>query len=129
MPASSCGYVPRPLNRLQTSFHFATFIWNCLVGCLTCPRFSRGPSPIHTVRRRLQALVGQQQITISASQGSLDVNSARSCARVTGCRITKVPAAPMLTASRCLSCLVSVERPKIESVANVTPAQLRRAPG
>jgi hypothetical protein len=26
MTASSWGYVPRPLNRLQTSFHFATII-------------------------------------------------------------------------------------------------------
>ena len=35
MAASWCGYAPRPLNLLQTSFHLATFIqifyarWNC----------------------------------------------------------------------------------------------------
>ena len=45
---------------------------------------------------------------ISVSKGSLDASSARRCARVTGFRITKVPAAPMFTASRCLSCLLSV---------------------
>ena len=35
MTASSCGYVPRPLNLLQTSFHFATFIWILLGSCRT----------------------------------------------------------------------------------------------
>ena len=53
------------------------------------------------------------QIVISASKGSLRANSSRSCARVTGRRITKVPAAPMLTASRCFSCWASVVGRKI----------------
>jgi hypothetical protein len=52
-------------------------------------------------------------VMISASKGSLRANSARSCARVTGCRITKVPAAPMLTASRCFSYSVGVVGRKV----------------
>ena len=53
------------------------------------------------------------QIMISASKGSLRANSARSCARLTGRRMTKVPAAPMLTASRCFSCSASVVGRKV----------------
>src|SRR6266516_4309841 len=50
---------------------------------------------------------------ISVANGSLRANSARSCARVTGRRITKVPAAPMLTLSRCFSCSASVVGRKV----------------
>jgi hypothetical protein len=54
-----------------------------------------------------------RQIRISVSKGSRRASSARSRAWVTGLRITKVPAAPMLTASRCFSCFASVAGRKV----------------
>src|SRR6266446_6462940 len=61
---------------------------------------------------------------ISVSKGSLRANSARSRVRVTGRRITKVPAAPMLTASRCFNSSASVEGRKVLWPPTLTP--LRR---
>jgi len=59
------------------------------------------------------AISRPSHIMISASKGNLRVNSARSWSRVTGRRITKVPAAPMFTASRCLSCSASLAGRKV----------------
>ena len=63
------------------------------------------------------------QITISVSNGSLFASSARSCALVTGRRITKVPAAPMLTASRCFSCSANALGRKVLCPPTLTPLE------
>ena len=44
-----------------------------------------------------------RQTTISAANGRWRATSARACAWVIGCRMTSVPAAPILTAPRCFS--------------------------
>jgi hypothetical protein len=53
------------------------------------------------------------QTMISVPAGTFDASSARSCDRVIGRRITNVPAAPILTTSRCQSCLASAAGRKI----------------
>jgi hypothetical protein len=48
------------------------------------------------------------QAIISAANGSLRATSARAWAWVIGCRMTSVPAAPILTAPRCFSASASL---------------------
>jgi hypothetical protein len=61
------------------------------------------------------------QTTISVSNGSLRPTSARTCAWVTRCRITNVPAAPMLTVPRCFSCSASLVGRNFRCPPTLTP--------
>ena len=61
------------------------------------------------------------QTTISATNGSLRATSARAWAWVNRCRRTRVPAAPILTAPRCLSASASLVGRKVLWPPTLTP--------
>jgi hypothetical protein len=61
------------------------------------------------------------QTTISATNGSLRATSARAWAWVIGCRMTSVPAAPILTAPRCFSASASLVGRKVLWPPTLTP--------
>jgi hypothetical protein len=61
------------------------------------------------------------QTTISATNGSRRATSARAWVRVTGCRMTSVPAAPILTAPRCFNAWASLVGRKVLWPPTLTP--------
>jgi hypothetical protein len=61
------------------------------------------------------------QTTISATNGSWRATSARAWAWVIGCRMTSVPAAPMLTAPTCFNASASLVGRKVRWPPTLTP--------
>src|SRR5271170_7932407 len=82
-------------------------------GCIDCP--SKGSFEIRL------AISRPWQTTISATKGSRRATSARAWAWVIGCRRTSVPAAPILTAPRCLSASASLVGRKVLWPPTLTP--------
>ncbi len=93
--------------------------WDSTLTKRTTPRRSDCPSKGFFEIRLAMSRPGQT--TMSATNGSLRATAARAWAWVIGCRITRVPAAPILTAPRCLSASASLVGRKVLWPPTLTP--------